>query len=40
MFNLLTIAIFGGMIAMIIYEIIQETRGSNSKLIDRYHEES
>ena len=39
MFTLLTIAIFGGMIAMVIYEIVEETRGSKTKLIDRYHEE-
>ncbi len=40
MFTLLTIAIFGGMIAMVIYEIIEETRGSKTKLLDRYHEET
>lgn len=40
MLTLLTIAIFGGMIVMVIYEIIEETRGSKSKLIDRYHEDA
>ena len=38
MFDLLTIAMFGGMIALVIYEIISETRGSRQKLTDRYHE--
>lgn len=38
MFTLLTIGIFGGMIALVIYELVEELRGSNTKLIDRYHE--
>lgn len=38
MFNLLTIGIFGGMIALVIYEIVAESRGSRHKLQDRYHE--
>ncbi len=38
MFTLLTIGIFGGMIALVIYELIEESRGSKHKLIDRYHE--
>ena len=38
MFTLLTIGIFGGMIGLIVFEIIAETRGSHSKLTDHYHE--
>jgi len=38
MITLLTSAIFGCMIALIIYEIVQESKGSHDKLIDRYHE--
>lgn len=38
MFMLLTMGIFGGMIALVVYELIEETRGSKNKLTDRYHE--
>ena len=38
MFTLLTMGIFGGMIALVVYELIQETKGSKHKLMDRYHE--
>jgi hypothetical protein len=38
MFTLLTMGIFGGMIALVVYELMQEMRGSKQKLIDRYHE--
>lgn len=38
MFTLLTMGIFGGMIALIVFELIQETSGSHNKLTDRYHE--
>ena len=38
MFTLLTIGIFGGMICLIIYELVDELRGSKHKLTDRYHE--
>ena len=38
MFTLLTMGIFGGMIALVVYELVQEMRGSKQKLIDRYHE--
>ncbi|SEO02655.1 hypothetical protein SAMN05428959_104258 [Duganella sp. CF517] len=38
MFTLLTMGIFGGMIALVVYELIQETAGSKHKLTDRYHE--
>lgn len=33
-----TMGIFGGMIALVIYELVEELRGSKHKLIDRYHE--
>jgi hypothetical protein len=38
MFTLLTMGIFGGMIALIVFELIQESSGSHHKLSDRYHE--
>ena len=38
MFALLTMGIFGGMIALVVYDIVQETAGSKQKLTDRYHE--
>ena len=38
MFALLTMGIFGGMIALVVYELAQETAGSRKKLTDRYHE--
>jgi hypothetical protein len=38
MFALLTMGIFGGMIALVAYELVQETLGSSQKLTDRYHE--
>lgn len=38
MFILLTMGMFGGMIALVVYELLQEMRGSKNKLIDRYHE--
>jgi len=38
MITLLTMAIFGGMIALVVYEIVQEVQGSKHKLNDRYHE--
>jgi hypothetical protein len=38
MFTLLTMGMFGGMIALVVYELLQEMRGSKNKLIDRYHE--
>ena len=37
-FTLLTMGMFGGMIALVVYELVQEMRGSKNKLIDRYHE--
>jgi hypothetical protein len=37
MFTLLTMGMFG-MIAPVVYELVQEMRGSKNKLIDRYHE--
>lgn len=38
MITLLTMGIFGGMIALVVYEIFQEVYGSKHKLVDRYHE--
>jgi len=38
MVTLLAMAIFGGMIALVVYEIVQEVSGSKHKLNDRYHE--
>jgi hypothetical protein len=38
MFTLLTMGIFGGMIALVVYELVQETQGSKHRLTDRYHE--
>jgi len=38
MFTLLTMGIFGGMIALVVYELIVEMRGAKHKLTDRYHE--
>lgn len=38
MFTLLTMGMFGGMIALVVYELVQEMRGSKNKLVDRYHE--
>lgn len=38
LFALLTMGILGGMIALIAYELFQETAGSRQKLTDRYHE--
>jgi uncharacterized membrane protein len=38
MFTLLTMGMFGGMIALVVYELLQEMRGSKNKLNDRYHE--
>lgn len=37
-FTLLTMGIFGGMAALVVYELVQETAGSKHKLTDRYHE--
>jgi hypothetical protein len=37
-FTLLTMGIFGGMAALVVYELMQETAGSKHKLTDRYHE--
>ena len=37
-FTLLTMGIFGGLAALVVYELMQETAGSKHKLTDRYHE--
>jgi hypothetical protein len=38
MWTLFTLGIFGAMIALIVYEVVAETRGGHNKLTDRYHE--
>jgi hypothetical protein len=38
MFTLLTMGMFGGMIALVVYELVQEMRGSKNRLLDRYHD--
>jgi hypothetical protein len=37
-FILLSTGILGGMAALVVYELVQETAGSKHKLTDRYHE--
>lgn len=38
LFTLLTVGMFGGMIVLVLYELVQEMQGSKHKLIDRYHD--
>lgn len=38
MFTLLSMGMLGGMVGLVVYELIQETIGSRQKLSDRYHE--
>ena len=38
MFTLLTMGMFGGMISLVVYELVQEMSGSKDRFIDRYHE--
>ena len=38
MLNVLLIAIFGAMIGLVAYELVDEVRGGADKLHDRYHE--
>jgi len=38
MLSMLVIAILGGMVALIFYELVQEVRGGSGDLHDRYHE--
>ena len=38
MFSMLVVAIFGGMVGLVLYELVQEVRGGSRDLHDRYHE--
>jgi hypothetical protein len=38
MFDIIAMAILGGMAALVAYEIFSEVRGGSGKLHDRYHE--
>ena len=38
MFSMLVIAILGSMVGLIIFELVQEVRGSSHELHDHYHE--
>jgi len=38
MLSVLVIGIFGGMVGLVIYELVQEVRGGQQQLHDRYHE--
>ena len=35
---MLVIAILGGMVGLVIYELVEEVRGGSDDLHDRYHE--
>jgi uncharacterized membrane protein YuzA (DUF378 family) len=38
MLHMLVMAIFGGMVGLVVYELIEEVRGGSTDLHDRYHE--
>lgn len=38
MFSLLVMGIFGGMVGLVLYELVEEVHGSKLDLQDRYHE--
>jgi hypothetical protein len=38
MFSLLALGMLGGMVGLVIYELIQEVRGGANDLHDHYHE--
>jgi hypothetical protein len=38
MLSMLVVAILGGMVGLVIYELVEEVRGGSHKLHDRYHE--
>jgi hypothetical protein len=38
MFSMLVIGILGSMVGLVLYELIDEIRGSKNKLHDHYHE--
>jgi len=38
MLSMFVIAILGGMVGLVLYELIEEVRGGTHQLHDRYHE--
>ncbi len=38
MFSMLVIGILGSMVGLVLFELIEEIRGSKGELHDRYHE--
>jgi hypothetical protein len=38
MLSMLIIAILGGMVGLVLYELVEEVRGGSHELHDRYHE--
>lgn len=38
MLSMLVMAIFGGMVGLVLYELVDEVHGSQLDLHDRYHE--
>jgi hypothetical protein len=38
MLSMFVIAILGGMVGLVLYELIQEVRGGTTQLHDHYHE--
>ncbi len=38
MLNMLIVAILGGMVGLVVYELVEEIRGGSNKLHDHYHE--
>ena len=38
MLSMLVIGILGGMVGLVIYELVEEVRGGKHELRDRYHE--
>jgi hypothetical protein len=38
MWDLIGMAMLGGMVALVVYELVQEVRGAQGGLHDRYHE--
>lgn len=38
MWDLIGMAMLGGMVALVFFELVQEVRGSSGGLHDRYHE--
>jgi hypothetical protein len=38
MLSMFVIAMMGGMVGLVLYELIQEVQGGSDRLQDRYHE--